>query len=507
MLILNTSAAVTKEIPHLSLLWVIPFALILLSIAIVPLINAHFWEHNLWWISLFVFALPMLVPLVFFLGPEIRHLTLEKALEYVSFILLLASLYIISGGIHIGGTLSGSPTQNAMFLFTGSLLASLIGTTGASMLLIRPLLRANRNRQKKAHIVVFFIFLVSNIGGILTPLGDPPLFLGYLQGVPFEWTLNLFPHWAFTAGIVLGIFYLYDVRMFRKEGLHLNSASGSSPAQSLQNVKVELDVALHDLDLDEMIERRKVRIDLLQRLREKLAFASSELERILVEEMPATKEPLRFSGRLNFILLAGVVFSIYMQGFLSTRFSWWSHFGPQEAAMAMLAMLSLFITPLASSIRQENGFTFGPIKEVAFLFAGIFATMIPALVILEARGAELGIREPAQFFWATGILSSFLDNAPTYLTLLSLGKALALPNNLGFVLHDGGNVTREILMAISAGAVFMGANTYIGNGPNFMVRSIAESQGVKMPSFFGYMLYSGLVLIPVFALVTVIFFL
>ncbi|MBW7857931.1 MAG: sodium:proton antiporter [Leptonema sp. (in: Bacteria)] len=506
-MLLNVSAeAATTE--HLSLLWVIPFVLILLSIAIIPLINSHFWEHNLWWIALGIFTVPMLVPLLFLLGPEIRELTFEKALEYVSFILLLASLYIISGGIHIGGTLSGSPTQNSIFLFTGSLLASIIGTTGASMLLIRPLLRANQNRKKQAHIVVFFIFLVSNIGGILTPLGDPPLFLGYLQGVPFEWTLNLFPHWAFTAGIVLGIFYLYDVRLYKKENpAGAKTVTGSRASLSLRAVKTELDVALHDLDIDGMVQRRKIQIGLLRRMKEKIAFASTEIERVLSEEMPLSKEPLYFRGKLNFILLAGVVFSIYMQGFLSTKFEWWPHFGPQETAMALLAVLSLLATPLTSTIRQENGFTFGPIKEVAFLFAGIFATMIPALAILEVRGGELGIREPFHFFWATGLLSSFLDNAPTYLTTLSLGKALDLPNNLGFVLRDGGHVSREVLLAISAGAVFMGANTYIGNGPNFMVRSIAESAGIKMPSFFGYMAYSGLVLIPVFVLVTLIFFL
>lgn len=494
----------------LSLLWILPFAAMLLCIALFPLINAHFWERNLWWISLGVFALPMLAALEFLLGPELRHLTHEKALEYVSFILLLASLFIISGGIHVGGTLTGAPSQNAFFLFSGSLIASLIGTTGASMLLIRPLLRANRDREKKAHTVVFFIFLVSNIGGILTPLGDPPLFLGFLQGVPFEWTLNLFPHFAVAGGAVLLIYYLYDTYLYnheRRKTVHARVKRTGEVATALQNVKSELDAALGELDLSEREREHKVSVGMLRDLQEKIAFASAELERVLSEQMPGEKEPVRFNGKWNFVLLAGVVTSIYMQGYFMRRFNWWPHFGPQEVSMVLLAFLSLRITPLTSAVREENGFSFGPIKEVAFLFAGIFATMIPALFILEHRGAELSIREPWQFFWASGLLSSFLDNAPTYLTFLSLGKALGLPNNLGFTLHDGGSVTAEILTAISVGSVFMGANTYIGNGPNFMVRSIAESHGVKMPSFFGYMAYSLVVLVPVLAVMTFLFFL
>jgi Na+/H+ antiporter NhaD/arsenite permease-like protein len=485
----------------------------LLSIAVVPLINSHFWEKNLWWISIFVFTVPMALALYFFQGPEIHHLFFEKVLEYISFILLLATLYVISGGIHIAGTLSGSPSQNVFFLFTGSLIASVIGTTGASMLLIRPLIRANKHREKRAHVIVFFIFLVSNIGGILTPLGDPPLFLGYLQGVPFEWTLNLFPHWAITSAIVLVAFYAVDVYVWNQEnGRSKKILSEESPLYRLAALKNVIDASLAGISLERIAELRQAPISSIRRLHETLAYATTELESYLASSgavyEEVKKEPILFMGKGNFFLLAGVVASIYLQGMMARRFPGvWPAFGPQEAAMALLLFISLKITPLGSNIREENGFNFGPIKEVALIFAAIFTTMIPALYLLEKNGAALGISQPWQFFWLSGTLSSFLDNAPTYLTFLSLGKALGLPNDAGFTLNDGGSIPAALLTAISCGSVFMGANTYIGNGPNFMVRSIAESQGIKMPSFFGYMLYSILFLVPVFVLITFIFFL
>jgi Na+/H+ antiporter NhaD/arsenite permease-like protein len=444
MELLAKEQAAAEAAPDISVFWVLPFIGILLCIAIIPLINAHFWERNLWWISLGVFCVPMAVIFTVFMGEKLRELSFEKALDYVSFIILLASLFVISGGILIKGSLSGTPKVNTIFILIGSVIASFIGTTGASMLLVRPLIRANKDRQRKAHVIIFFIFIVSNIGGSLTPLGDPPLFLGYLQGVPFEWTFRLAPQWALACLIVLSIFFILDSFLYRKE----------PPAP--------------------------------------VAGSAMDVERFGID------------GKINLFLLAGVVLIVFMQGFLIKKVSWWPRFGPQEGGMALLLILSLVLTPYKSDLRQQNGFTFGPIKEVAYLFAGIFAAMIPALYILEHKGAALGITQPWQFFWSTGILSSFLDNAPTYLTFLSLAKGLNLSRDI--ILNDGGHVSNTVLTAISCGAVFMGANSYIGNGPNFMVKSIAEEQGIKMPSFFGYMIYSMAILIPTFILITFIFF-
>ncbi|MGH7320979.1 MAG: sodium:proton antiporter, partial [Candidatus Rokuibacteriota bacterium] len=339
---------------------------------------------------------------------------------------LLAGLYVISGGIRLTGDIAATPAANTGFLAVGSVLASAIGTTGASMLLIRPLLQTNRQRTHVRHTVIFFIFLVSNIGGLLTPLGDPPLFLGYLQGVPFSWTFRLWPHWLVTVAALLLVYFVWDSVCHAREPL-----------------------------------------DSLRRDR-------------------AQEEPLRLVGLLNGLWLVGVVLAV---AFL--REPW------REAAILALAGISLWQTP--SAVRRANGFTAYPITEVAVLFFGIFFTMIPALELLRMRGGELGVREPWQFFWATGVLSSFLDNAPTYLTFLALGQGLGLANDVVGV-PDG------VLAAISVGAVFMGANTYIGNAPNFMVKSIAEEAHVRMPTFFGYMLYSGAVLLPLFVLVTRLFF-
>jgi len=308
----------------------------------------------------------------------------------------------------------------------GAMLASVIGTTGASMLLIRPLLETNRERARVKHTVIFFIFLVSNIGGMLTPLGDPPLFLGYLQGVPFTWTFRLWPHWLLMMGLLLLVYFVWDSAQHARE----------RPAA--------------------------------------------------VRRDRSHREPLRVRGGLNALWLAGVVLAV---AFLREPL--------REAVMLALAALSLWLTP--RDIRRANGFTAHPMVEVAVLFFGIFLTMIPALELLRTRGHELGVREPWHFFWAVGLLSSCLDNAPTYLVFLALGQSLGLPAQVV-------GVPQAILVAISVGAVAMGANTYIGNAPNFMVKSIAEAAGVRMPSFFGYMLYSGLVLIPLFAVVTFLFF-
>jgi Na+/H+ antiporter NhaD/arsenite permease-like protein len=403
--------------------WALPFAGLLLSIAVLPLATPHFWESNLH--KLAVCALLGAPVLALYVRSHPAALV-HAAGDYVSFIVLLGGLFVISGGVVLEGDLEATPRTNAAFLGLGALLASFIGTTGASMLLVCPLLQTNHERKHVAHTVVFFIFLVSNVGGCLTPLGDPPLFLGYLLGVPFTWTLRLFAPWLFTTGLVLGVYFLWDLRAHGREA------------------KVDL------------------------------ARDSSEVR------------PLRIRGKENLVLLAGVLAAV---AFLAAPL--------REIVISGLAWLSLAGPDRGP--RESNRFTFHPILEVAALFAGIFVTMLPALDLLRARGAGLGVREPWQFFWATGGLSSFLDNAPTYLTFLALAQGLGQPAEVVGVPH-------ATLTAISLGAVFMGANTYIGNGPNFMVRSIAEERGVRMPSFGRYMLYSGAVLIPVFGLVTLVFF-
>ena len=402
---------------------VVPFVVILLGIAVLPLAAPRWWESNR--NKLLVSIVLGLPVLVLYLVREPSALV-RMAEEYASFIVLLAALYVISGGILMRGDLLATPRVNSTFLAIGSVLASFIGTTGASMLLVRALLQTNRERTRVTHTVIFFIFLVSNIGGMLTPLGDPPLFLGYLQGVPFGWTFRLWPHWLLMVGVLLVTYFVWDTLLYTREPLAA-------------------------------LRRDRARV-----------------------------EPLRVRGALNGLGLAGVVLAVAFLGAPA-----------REAVLVALAAASLWWTP--REIRRANGFTASPIVEVAVVFFGIFLTMIPALELLRLRGGELGVRAPWQFFWATGALSSFLDNAPTYLTFLALGQGLGLAREVVDVPHT-------ILAAISVGAVAMGANSYIGNAPNFMVKSIAEEQGVRMPSFFGYMLYSGVVLLPLFAVVTLIFF-
>jgi Na+/H+ antiporter NhaD/arsenite permease-like protein len=441
-------------VPHaleLPVWTVLPFAGLLLCIAILPLVAHHFWESNRnKGLVAALFALPVALYLVAAHGEAGVHQLLEKGHEYAAFILLLGSLFVVTGGIVIRGSLSGTPLLNTALLAIGGAIASFIGTTGASVLLIRPLLRANAPRRRKAHIVVFFIFVVSNCGGLLTPLGDPPLFLGFLKGVPFEWTFRLWREWLLVNGLLLVIFNLWDQRVFAREEL------------------------------------------------ERPGSQHEEVQR---------HAPLRVGGKRNLLFLAGIVATIYASGSgLGTGGAPWP-LGLQEALMLALAAGAYLATP--DGYRRENAFGFAPIVEVAVLFAGIFVTMAPALLLLNQHAASFGIREPWQFFWATGTLSSFLDNAPTYLTFAATacgldgvrleGRYLAAYLELGPRAH-------EILAAISTGAVFMGANTYIGNGPNFMVKAIAEENGVPMPSFFGYMAYSGGVLVPLFVLVTFVFF-
>ena len=399
-----------------------PFVLMLLVIAFFPLWLPHWWESNR---NKLLVSVALGAPVLVLYLARRPDALVHTAADYVSFIILLAGLYVIAGGILLRGDLEATPLVNTAFLATGTAVASVVGTTGASMLLIRPLLQTNQERTRVRHTVVFFIFLVSNIGGMLTPLGDPPLFLGYLQGVPFTWTLRLWPQWLVMSVALLGLYYLWDSRH------HAHESTAS-------------------------LRRDRTRI-----------------------------EPLRISGGLNALWLAGVVAAV---AFLGAPL--------REAAIVALAAVSLWRTP--QEIRRANRFTSYPMVEVAVLFLGIFLTMIPALELLHERGSELGVRAPWQFFWATGVLSSFLDNAPTYLTFLALAQGMGMPAEVVGVPH-------LILTAISVGAVAMGANTYIGNAPNFMVKAIAEEAGVRMPSFVGYMAYSGGVLLPLFLLVTLLF--
>ncbi|MBS1244771.1 MAG: hypothetical protein H6R41_1308 [Deltaproteobacteria bacterium] len=388
-------------------LWsVVPFAGLLLSIALFPLFAPSIWARHYAKVCL-AFGVPVAS---FFLLRAPREL-LHTVREYASFLLLLASLFTISGGVLLRGTLRGSAGVNAAILAVGAVLANVFGTTGASMLLVRPLLRANAHRRRAAHVVVFFIFVVANIGGALTPIGDPPLFLGYLRGVPFFWTIRaMVLPWAVAVGLVIGAFYLVDRRALALETV-AETDGGAPPPGAPGAVK--------------------------------------------------TRVPLSLEGKVNLPLLAVVIGAVFLP------VPW------REMAMAAAAAVSVWKTP--AKVREENEFTWYPIEEVAILFAGIFATMIPALLILKARGAELGVATPAHFFWATGALSSFLDNAPTYLTFFSLAQGVGGTQTVA-------GVSAPLLQAISAGAVFMGANSYIGNAPNFMVKAIAEEAGVHPPS-------------------------
>jgi Na+/H+ antiporter NhaD/arsenite permease-like protein len=446
-----------SDIGALLPIWsVLPFAGILLSIALIPLFAPHFWEHHFPKVSAF-WALVFVVPFLYFFREvavhEIAHIII---IDYIPFILLLWALFTVSGGIYVKGTVKGSPAVNMVILLIGTILASIIGTTGASMLLIRPILRSNAWRQYKVHTIVFFIFLVSNIGGSLTPLGDPPLFLGFLNGVPFFWTMHILPAMAFASIVLLVLYFILDSYCYKKES--------------------------------------------------KTAAPYSE------------PEPIKIEGYYNFIFLAGIIAAVLFSG--NIKLGEVNIFGIyqsienliKDAVLIIMGFLSLIFTK--PEVRQGNEFSWAPILEVAFLFAGIFMTIIPALAILKAgeNGALAflikSINTPAHYFWASGTLSSFLDNAPTYLTFFNSVIGKFYPG-----MPEAQAVARLIvekisyLAAISAGAVFMGANTYIGNAPNFMVKSIAEEAGVKMPSFLGYMFkYSIPILLVLFIIMTFVFF-
>lgn len=440
---------------RLSMLWALPFAGILLCIATGPVLYRHLWEHHYGKFAAFWAAL-VVVPLFLVTDATtvVHTLSHTVLLEYLPFILLLLALFTVAGGIYVEGNLHDSVFTNTALLGFGTLMASVVGTTGASMILIRPLIRANDDRKYNVHVVVFFIFLVSNIGGSLTPLGDPPLFLGFLRGVDFFWTtVHIFPDTLFAAGIVLAVFMVLDVYLHHREG--------------------------------------------------KTAMAD-----------PTPDSPLHLHGKINLLLLVVIIGAILMSASWKPGIKFTVLGTPVELQDLLRDLIfvgvtfaSLWLTK--SEHRKANDFTWGPIQEVALLFAGIFICIVPVMAMLQAGSqgpfAPLvalvshnnGTPNEAAYFWLTGILSSFLDNAPTYLVFFELAGGDAK------TLMTTGAGT---LAAISAGAVFMGANTYIGNAPNFMVYAIARDAGVKMPSFFGYMLWSGAVLIPVFLLMTWVFF-
>ena len=433
--------------------WILPFAGLLLSIALFPILVPRFWHRHDGTVAA-LWSAAVIIPLCYSFGigtagQELLHIAL---LDYVPFIILLTALFVITGGIRVSGNFTGTPAANVSMLGIGTLLAGWMGTTGASMLLIRTVINANRERRYNTHVVVFFIFLVSNIGGALSPLGDPPLFLGFLRGVEFFWpTIHLLPPTMLTAGVLLCIFFMLDSFLYRREG----------------------PLVLHDVG------------------------------------------PVKFrvQGGLNFVLLTGVIIAVMLSGSfdLGTAFiihgigiAWQSLL--RDVALIILLLASLYLAD--GHARQQNHFSWGPMKEVAKIFAGIFVTIIPPLAMLRAghHGALAGMLEwlhvdgqpvNAPYFWLTGALSSFLDNAPTFVVFF---------NAAGGDPHHLMGPLATTLMAISAGAVYMGAITYIGNAPNFMVKSIAETHAIRMPSFFGYMGWSLAFLVPIFALVTFVFF-
>ncbi len=441
---------------QLSKLWGAPFAGLLLSIALLPLLTPTFWHHHFGKVTA-AWSLAFLVPFAMKFGPAALGFNFAHAViaEYIPFILLLTALFTVSGGVYIRGNLHGSPGLNVALLAIGALLGSVMGTTGASMLMIRPLIRANDNRRHKTHVIVFFIFIVSNAGGSLTPLGDPPLFLGFLMGVDFFWTLkHIFPETLFLVGTLLALFYAMDLWFYHR--------------------------------------------------REEL---------FPVDPTPDSRG-IGFDGKINFVLL-GVVASLVLLSGLWKSPVGFEILGTHVALPGLVRDIGLVLVTLVSlrltddQVHADNQFAWAPMQEVAKLFAGIFLTIIPVIAMLRAGvngpfGAIVsavtrpdGLPDAMMYFWATGLLSSFLDNAPTYLVFFNTagGDPTLLMTTLA-----------PTLAAISTGAVFMGANSYIGNAPNLMVKSIAEHRGVRMPSFLGYMVWSCAILVPLFIVITLIWY-
>jgi Na+/H+ antiporter NhaD/arsenite permease-like protein len=530
-------------------LWsIIPFVGMLLSIAIVPLINFHFWEHHYGKFSLAWIAILSIPFLIVYKGDgwyEIVHIVL---LDYVPFIILLAALFTCAGGICLKGSLRGSPVVNTILIAIGTALASWMGTTGAAMLLIRPILRANEWRKHRVHVVVFFIFLVANIGGSLTPLGDPPLFLGFLKGIDFFWTMALLPAMIPVVILLLIIFFIFDTVLFRKEGTPPDD--GEKEPLRLQGVwnfvliagiigAILWSKSLADGPFKDHSVAQKMAPQ-IKAAEEKMDTTKAKLEAYVKEHKNDATINFDKSNheyyelrKNNFHAVAKVnslraqkthdenrgisIFGVTVPYFNLMR----------DGLLLLIAFISLLYTPMYKTVKDEhghnqpepsqletnvraaNGFTWEPILEVAKLFIGIFVCMIPALKILQAGidgslssvvlAVQTTTNDPvnAMYFWLTGVLSSFLDNAPTYVVFFNTagGDPTSLMGPMA-----------QTLLAISCGAVFMGANTYIGNAPNFMVKAIAEENGVRMPSFFGYMLWSVVILVPVFVIVTFVFF-
>jgi Na+/H+ antiporter NhaD/arsenite permease-like protein len=424
------------EIPIITIL---PFVLMLLSIAIFPLFWNHFWEKNK--NKLYIAIILSIPVVVYLLASGLSERLIETMLfDYVPFLILLGALFTITGGILLTGDIEAKPSINTLFLGIGAVLASFMGTTGAAMLLIRPVIQTNKERTFKVHTILFFIAIIANCGGLLTPLGDPPLFMMYLRGAHFTWFLKLLPEWFFTNAILLIIYYFVDTYYHKKE-----------PASAI--IRDETNI-----------------------------------------------RPIKIEGTRNFIFLAGVVLAV---AFINEQYLSFISINPyfkfiREAVIVLMAYLSIFFTP--KLLRTSNNFTWHPIQEVAYLFFGIFVTMVPALLYLEVNAKHLGVQSVSQFYYFTGLLSSFLDNTPTAVTFHSL--ALGLGINTGTLVAG---IPEMLLKAISTGAVFFGAMTYIGNGPNFMVKAVAEENNIKMPHFFAYMYkFSLIILLPIFILVQLI---
>lgn len=431
--------------PQIELWALIPFALMLASIAILPLVAEHWWESNLHklYVSLGL-ALPASIYLIMNnMGSNLEH---QMLFDYVPFIILLGALFVVTGGIHICGDIQARPINNTLIMAVGFLLASFIGTTGAAMLMIRLLIEVNQQRKYKVHTILFFIALVANCGGVLTPLGDPPLFLLYLRGAEFTWFMNLLPEWLFVGVILLVLYFVLDQFMYY---------------------------------------RKESTVDIIADVHE--------------------KRPIQISGLINVVYLIGIILSV---SFLNPSYipAMGDHHAPvyvrflREIVLVVIAALSWLTTK--KKIRTDNKFSWEPIVEVAYLFIGIFATMTPALIYLNANAASLGLTEPWQFYYSSGILSAFLDNSPTAVAFHTVAQGL--PTASGAILEAGIDVM--LLRAIALGSVFFGAMTYIGNGPNFMVKAIAEQSGINMPSFFGYMIrFSLIILLPIYIIAQLIF--
>ena len=425
------------EISFFSLL---PFILMLLSIAIFPLFWNHFWEKNR--NKLYVAVILSIPAIIYLLANGFSHQLIHTMVfDYVPFLILLGALFTITGGIFLTGDIEAKPSINTLFLGIGAMLASIMGTTGAAMLLIRPIIQTNKERTFKVHTILFFIGIVANCGGLLTPLGDPPLFMMYLRGAPFTWFFKLFPEWFITNALLLIVYFFVDRYFHKKE-----------PASAILRDETNI-------------------------------------------------RPIKINGKRNFIFITGVVLAV---AFINEQYLSFITINPyfkfvREAVIVLMAYLSMQFTP--KLLRTSNNFTWEPIKEVAYLFFGIFITMVPCLLYLETNAKQLGVETVSQFYYYTGLLSSFLDNTPTAVTFHSLALGLGITTG-----NLVAGIPEILLKAISTGAVFFGSMTYIGNGPNFMVKAVAEENNIKMPDFFSYMFkFSIIVLLPIFILVQLLF--